>query len=283
MSPLYRGLLWFIPGLVILLGISFIIFDEDGKTDLKSIKSNIWKARGGFLILLIVLGLLQLENFIHDIHPPGFRVTWWFYSLEGVGHVVWLQQTLDNYYLIHASSIFYILGLSYFVIFAPIFFLIRCELDIFEQFCKALAVNYMFLLPGYFLLHVLVTSYYRPGEVQALLYDIPQYEAVVLLTNRQSNCFPSGHISIPLTITLIAKYRTGLRKLQIMGFIFVIITGFVILYLGIHWLIDIPAGIAVAIFAYWSTSNGRSDIVFDKITKPFEKWTESFKNRSVNK
>ncbi|MFO8109222.1 MAG: phosphatase PAP2 family protein [Thermoplasmata archaeon] len=282
MSPLYKGLLWFIPGLIILLVISFIIFDEDGKIDLKSIKSNIWKARGGFLILFIVLGLLKLENFIHNFHPSGFRITWWFYSLEGVGHIVWLQQTLDNYYVIHASSIFYILGLSYFVIFAPIFFLIRCEIHIFEQFCKALAVNYMFLLSGYFLLHVLVTSYYQPGEIQAFMYDIPQYNAIILLTNRQSNCFPSGHISIPLTITLIARYRTGLKKLQTMGFIFVIVTVFVIIYLGIHWLIDIPAGIAVAIFAYWSTSNGTFDTLFDKITKPFEKWTETFNNGYFN-
>lgn len=283
MPPLYKGLLWFIPALIILLGISFLIFDEDGKTDLKSIKSNLWRARSGFLILFIVSGLLQLENYIHDIHPPGFRVTWWFYSIEGVGHVVWLQQTLDNYYLIHSSSIFYILGLSYFVIFTPIFFLIRCEIDIFEQFCKALTVNYMFLLPGYLLLHVLVTSYYRPDEVQALLYDIPQYEALVLLTNRQSNCFPSGHISIPLTITLITRYKTKLRILEMMGFIFVIITGFVIIYLGIHWLIDIPAGIAVAIFAYWSTSSGRIDIIFDKITKPFERWTETLNNKYFNR
>lgn len=277
MTPLVKGLLWFIPGLIILVVISFIFFDEDGKTDLTLLKTHLWNARGGFLILLLITLFLQLENFVHDIHTPGFRVTWWFYNLEGVGHVVWLQQTFYNHYLIHASSIFYVLGLSYFVIFAPLFFLIRAEPGIFDQFCKALAVNYMFLLPGYFILHVVVTSYYSP-EVQAFLYDVPQYNALVLLTNRQTNCFPSGHISIPLTITLIAKYRAGLKKLQIMGFIFVIVTVFVIIYLGIHWLIDIPAGVAVAIFAYWSTSNGRSDFVFDKVTVPFERWTEKLKD-----
>ena len=282
MSPLYKGLLWFVPGLIVLLVISFKIFDEDGKMDLEFVKVNLWKARGGFLILFIVMALLQIENFIHDIHPPGFRVTWFFYSIEGVDHIVWLQQTLDNYYLIHFSSIFYILGLSYFVIFAPLFFLLRCEIDIFNQFCKALAVNYMFLLPGYLLLHVVVTSYYRPGEVQALLYDIPQYEALVLLTNRQTNCFPSGHTSIPLTITLIARYRAKLKNLQIMGFAFVGFTVFVIIYLGIHWLIDIPAGIAVAIFAYWSTSNNKFDWLFDRVTGPFERWTEYLKNKYTN-
>ncbi|MGM0405731.1 MAG: phosphatase PAP2 family protein [Thermoplasmatota archaeon] len=279
MSPLFKGLLWFVPGLIILLVISFIIFDEDGKTDLKGLKNTLWKARGGFLILFIVLALLKIENFIHDIHPLGFRVTWVFYSIEGVDHVVWLQQTLGNFYLIHASSIFYVLGLSYFVIFAPLFFLIRCELDIFDQFCKALAVNYMFLIPGYLLLHVMVTSYYRPDEVQALLYDIPHYNSIVLLTNRQTNCFPSGHISIPLTITLIARYRVKLKNLQIMGFIFVAFTVFVIIYLGIHWLLDIPAGIAVAVFAYWSTSNDKFDWLFNRVTSPFERWTEKVKDK----
>lgn len=278
MTPLMKGMLWFIPGLLILVFIGIYFFDEDQRVEFTSLKKKLWKARGGFFVVFIVFAFLQVENFIHDIHPPGFRVTWWFYSVEGVDHIVWLQQTLDNPLIVHASSIFYVLGLSFFVAFTPIFFILRDQFDVFEQFCKALAVNYVFLLLGYFLLHVLVTSFYKPDEVQALLYDHPQYNAIVQLTNRQSNCFPSGHTSIPLTITLISGYSAGLKRLKIFGFIFVILTVFTIIYLGIHWILDIPAGIAVALFAYWSTSEGKSDWLFDRVTEPFERWTERLRS-----
>ncbi len=274
MDPLIQGLLWFIPGLIVLIVIALFVFDEDGKLreNFSDLKTSLWQSRGALFLAFLVFIALQIENLIQDLFEPGLRITEEVYALEGVSHIVWLQENLGFSWLIHSFSIFYILGLSFFVAFIPVFFILRNEIDLLEEFSKALAVNYIFLIGGYLLLHLVVTSDYS-GDVQAFLYDIPQYEELVLLTNRQTNCFPSGHTSIPLTITLIALFSAKLKRLAIFGAVFTALTIFVIIYLGIHWLIDIPAGIAVAIFAYWVASNGKMDFVFQPIIDSFKKLT----------
>lgn len=277
MTPLQKGLLWFLPGIIILILLSLYLFDEDGKMkeNAMKVKNSLWEARGGIFLLLLIFFALQIENLLHDLYEPGFRITSWVYELEGASHIIWLQQNFNYSLLIHFSSIFYVLGLSFFVAFIPVFFILRNDIELFEQFSKALAVNYMFLLPGYLFLHLVVTSYYDQAGVEPLIYSHEQYNALILLTNRQTNCFPSGHTSIPLTITLIALYSAKLKRLAVFGILFVIFTIFVIIFLGIHWLIDIPAGIAVAFFAYWSTSTGKIDPVFRPLIDGFKKLTNS--------
>lgn len=273
MDPLYKGALWFFPSLILLIILGVLFFDEHKKIDLHSLKYSLWDSRGALFIMMLVSLALQIENLIQDLYEPGFRVTDWFYRVEGVSHVVWLQETFDYYLLIHASSIFYVLGLSFFLSMIPVFFILRGESKLLEEFSKALAVNYMFIIPGYLLIHLVVTSFYSQ-EVEPLLYMHPQYNAIIQVTNRQVNCMPSGHISIPFTISLFALYRVKAKRLAIFGFIFTALTMFVIIYLGVHWLLDIPAGIAVAVIAYWVASRGKLDFIFDRITAPFEKYTE---------
>ncbi len=276
MDPLHKALSWFIPGVIILILVSLFVFDEDGKMkeNAAKVKSSIWKARGGMLLLFLIALALQVENLIQDIYEPGIRITSWVHGLEGTSYIVWMQQNLNHNILVHFSSVFYVLGLSFFVMFIPVFFILRDDIELLEQFSKALAVNYMFLIPGYLFLHLVVTSYYEPAGVEPLIYSHEQYNALILLTNRQTNCMPSGHTSIPLTITLIALYSAKLKRLAFFGIIFVAFTLFVIIFLGIHWLIDIPAGIAVAFFAYWSTSAGKLDPVFDPLIDGFKDFTD---------
>ncbi|MEF8873404.1 MAG: phosphatase PAP2 family protein [Candidatus Thermoplasmatota archaeon] len=276
MTPLTKGLLWFLPGLTILILISLFIFDEDGKMreNARKVKSSLWKARGGIFLLLLVVLALQIANLITEVYETGFRVTSWVYKLEGSSHAIWLQQNLNNPFLVHSSSIFYVLGLAFFVAFFPVYFILRNEVDLFEQLSKALAVNYMFLIPGYLLLHLVVPSYHDPAGVEPLTYSNEQYNALILLINRQTNCFPSGHTSIPFTLTLIALYSAKLKRLGIFGIVFTILTVFVIIFLGIHWLIDIPGGIALALFAYWSTSTGKMDLIFRPLIDGFKDLTD---------
>ncbi len=273
MDPLHQGLLWFIPSTLVLIAIGLIIFDEDRKISIKTLKNSLWESRGALFLMILVALALQVENLIQDQYEPGFRVTEWFYQFEGISHIVWLQQNLNHDVFIHASSIFYVLGLSFFLAFVPPFLILRKETDVLKDFSKALAINYMFLIPGYLLIHLVVTSYHAP-EVEALLYDIPQYNALIQLTNRQVNCMPSGHTSIPMTITLFAIFKLKLKRLSIFGIVFVILTIFSIIYLGVHWLLDIPAGMAVALIAYWGATRGKLDFIFDRLIDPFEDLTK---------
>ncbi|MFP4001423.1 MAG: phosphatase PAP2 family protein [Thermoplasmata archaeon] len=280
MTPLIKGLMWFIPSLVVLILISLKVFDEDKRVDLSGLENSLWVSRGGLFILFLVFLGVKTENTIKDFTAlGGFKATDWFYHFEGVEHIVFLQTHLDNFIIIHISSIFYTLGLTFFVVFTPIFFLARHEKDNFMFFSRALLVNYFFILPGYFLLHVTVTSLYAP-EVEPIMYSNDQYYAILYLINRLTNCFPSGHISISLTITLMALFKAKLKRFGVFGIIFTISTGFVIIYLGVHWLTDIAAGIVIGSFTYWAVKNGKVDFIFDPIIDFFERKTEHLRDRS---
>ncbi len=264
MNPLIQGLMWFVPSLIILIIVSLKIFDEDGRVSIADMKKKFVKSSTAILILILIALAVKIENFIFDIRPLGTDVTWWFYETEGVAHVVFFQEHLTHPVIVHSLSLFYILGLTFFVVFVPLFFFLRKDISNLELFAKALAVNYMFILPGYLLLDVTVTSFYAP-KVEPLMYGHPQYLAILRMINRQSNCFPSGHMSISLTMTLIALFSARLKRLGYFGVIFTVLTGFVIIYLGVHWLLDIPAGVAIGIFAYWGTSTGRLEPLFKPV------------------
>lgn len=273
MSSLLLGLSWFVPALISLILISLKVFDEDGKVEFKRMREKFWRARGGLFILVLVALALKIENTIKDIYSVGIKATGWFYNLEGVEHILFFQNHLDQFIVIHSASLFYTLGLTYFIGFIFIFFLARDEKENFTLFSKALMVNYFFILPGYFILYVKVSSLYAP-EVHPIMYSHDQYYAIIRLINRLSNCFPSGHISISLTITLLALFKARLKRFGYFGIVFTVMTGFVIIYLGVHWLLDIPAGIAIGFFTYWSVTRGKWDFLFDPVIKFFEDKTE---------
>lgn len=272
MSALILALIWFIPALAFLLLIGLRIFDEDRKVDFGNFPDIIWEVRGGLFLLLLVYIALKIENTVKDHYSVGIRATEWFYQVEGVEHIVFLQNHLDHFLIIESSSFFYTLGLFYLVVFAPLFFMFRGEKENFNLFSKMLMVNYFFLIPSYFILHVVVTSYYAP-EVSPLLYSNDQQLALLHMINRLDNCFPSGHISVSLTITFLALFKAKLKRLGYFGIVFTALTGVVILYLGVHWALDIPAGIALGIFAYWSVIKGKWDFLFDPMMNFFEKKT----------
>lgn len=273
MNTLTTALLWFVPSLVFLLLISLKIFDEDSKVRLDNFPDIIWDVRGGLFLLLLVYIALKIENTVKDFFSVGIKATGWFYRVEGVGHIVFLQNHLNQPWIIESTSLFYTLGLFYLVVFAPLFFMFRGEKKNFNLFSKMLMVNYFFLIPSYFILHVVVTSYYAP-EVAPLLYSNDQQLALLHMINRLDNCFPSGHISVSLTITFLALFKAKLKRLGYFGIIFTALTGVVILYLGVHWALDIPAGIALGIFAYWSVIEGKWDFLFDPLMEFFEGRTE---------
>jgi membrane-associated phospholipid phosphatase len=272
MNALILALIWFIPSLVFLILIGLKIFDEDHKVELDNFPDIIWDVRGGLFLLLLVYIALKVENTVKDHFNVGIKATEWFYQVEGVEHIVFLQNHLDHFLIIEFSSLFYTLGLFYLVVFAPLFFMFRGEKENFNLFSKMLIVNYLFLIPSYFIFHVMVTSYYAP-EVAPLLYSNDQQLALLHMINRLDNCFPSGHISVSLTITFLALFKAKLKRLGYFGIVFTALTGVVILYLGVHWALDIPAGIALGIFAYWSVIKGKWDFLFDPIMDFFEKKT----------
>jgi len=274
MGPVLRALIWFLPALVLLVIIALPLFDEDGKLrrNYDDFDSSLWKARGGILILSLVFLALQIENLIQDSYEPGLRMSQQFYSFSGVSHVVWLQENLANGVVIHFFSLFYLVGLPFLLAFIPTFFLLRGENDLFELYAKAVAVNMVCLIVAYLSFHVWIPAF-QSESVLPLMHEIPQYEGIIKLVNRQVNSFPSGHTSLTFTLMLIALYKTELKRLAWFGVAFTVLTVFAITFLGSHWFVDVLGGMAVGSFAYWITSTGKIDPFFEPIMERFDRLT----------
>jgi len=116
-------------------------------------------------------------------------------------------------------------------------------------------LNYLIVLPFYLWFPVReVFHFYREdlgtGAVRLLLDDI---HPVVMQAYRTmsgiDNCFPSFHTSLTVTLALLS-WHAGRRRFAWLITAFAAAIVFSTLYLGIHWLCDVAAGLAVGVVAY---------------------------------
>jgi hypothetical protein len=113
---------------------------------------------------------------------------------------------------------------------------------------------YCIAVPYYLFINVEVTSSWIPG-MEALLYHDPVYLDFYVTHDPLDNAVPSLHIAIPFGILFLgwldAKERgVSLRESRHSGYMLFVLANtlifmFSVIYLGIHWWIDIPLGLAV--------------------------------------
>jgi len=262
------GLLWFVPSIAILIAIGIIVFDEDKK--FKNVNwsegfNRVKKYRHYiFLLMIIVIGV-KIENIIQDMLPIFPNFTYLFYNIEGNGIILFLQQYLKNHFLINMLSVFYLVSFSYIVVFTPFLFILRDDEETLKSITYAMVINYMILIPFYIFFNVSVTSHYPPDTlVKPLLYSNHQYRELILLMDRLTDNFPSGHISIPFSLFLSTYLLTKLKRYKIFLGLVVAFIAFSIVYLGIHWILDIIGGLLLGAFSYWAANNKKIRSFFDR-------------------
>ncbi len=104
-----------------------------------------------------------------------------------------------------------------------------------------------------------------------VLYDIdPEMSDTILTFNSVNNCFPSLHTSISVTIFLILLFtgHKGLAALTLPAAVSILIST---IYLGVHWIIDISAGIVLAYIVTYLALNIDYSLEFPLRLK-FLKW-----------
>ncbi|MEC7272647.1 MAG: phosphatase PAP2 family protein, partial [Candidatus Thermoplasmatota archaeon] len=118
----------------------------------------------------------------------------------------------------------------------------------------ALCVAWVYLLaiPFYLFFNVRVTGFYIE-DMDAIAYTLnPEIEDWFRRIDAFTNCMPSLHIAVPFAIWLTFRkhdHDGRWSRFQNMTLGYIMLTVFAIIYLGIHWFVDIIGGMILATFA----------------------------------
>ena len=183
-------------------------------------------------------------------------MTPYVYAIEG-DIVLWVQQELRNALLDEVLTHFYVMGFmtaTFASFLYPIYFDDRHMAD---RVSLSMFWVYVIAIPFYLFFNVGVTGNHIP-DMQAIAYDLtPEINNWFTRIDPFSNGMPSLHIGLPFAIWLtMHRWDDDGRWTSYRGFLmgFIVLTAFAIIYLGIHWMVDIIGGMAVGILAVQLTA-----------------------------
>ena len=183
-------------------------------------------------------------------------MTFLVYAIEGET-VLWVQEGLRNDYLDVFMTHFYVMGFmiaTFSSFIYPIYFDDRHMAD---RVSLSMFWVYILAIPFYLFLNVKVTGNYIDG-METIAYDLtPEIHNWFNRIDPFTNGMPSLHIGLPFAIWLsMHKWDEDGRWERFRTFlvIFIALTSVAIVYLGIHWFVDIIGGMAIAILAVNITS-----------------------------
>ena len=189
-------------------------------------------------------------------------MTPYVYAIEG-DIVLWVQQELRNATLDQMLTHFYVMGFmtaTFASFLYPIYFDDRHMAD---RVSLSMFWVYIIAIPFFLFFNVGVTGDHIPN-MQTIAYDLtPEIHNWFTRIDPFSNGMPSLHIGLPFAIWLtMQRWDEDGRWANYRNFLiaFMLVTAFSIIYLGIHWIVDIIGGMAVAILAVELTAKTHSPI-----------------------
>ena len=209
-----------------------------------------------WLHLLIAIVIYNAKDWLDQIDRmlmarTGLDMTPYIYAIEG-DLVVLFQDAFRAAWLDVLMTHFYIAGFM-FITYASIFYVTYFD-DRWMADRVALCVAWVYLLaiPFYLFFNVRVTGFYIE-DMDAIAYTLnPEIEDWFRRIDAFTNCMPSLHIAVPFAIWLTFRkhdHDGRWSRFQNMTLGYIILTAFAIIYLGIHWFVDIIGGMILATFA----------------------------------
>lgn len=162
------------------------------------------------------------------------------------GFVYWFSQNWTPG-IVHFFVIIYIVIYPFTLWFSPLYFTIANKKKALKSLAYGLLIIYILALPFYLFLPI--TNVYTFYETNSALDSvIPNIEQFFYSTTTTNNCFPSLHTAMTILVAYCLSL-TGNKKLKIFGYFVMITVIMSVIYLSIHWIIDVVAGAMLALGA----------------------------------
>ncbi|KYH27820.1 PAP2 superfamily protein [Halalkalicoccus paucihalophilus] len=203
---------------------------------------------------LVGLGVVYLLNKLaHQLTTTlsgviGVNITDTLVALEG-GLVGQLQAALPMEAAVWYFSFAYVFGFAFVLVFPIVAYLLLPT----QRYLKELLVAYMINYGAGTVFYTLFIAYgprrALPSEVgQPMFEQFPEIMTLTAAINTSSNVFPSLHTSMAMTVLLFAWWtRDHYPHWLWISAVFVLSIVVSTMYLGIHWLIDVLAGMILAV------------------------------------
>lgn len=191
----------------------------------------------------------QLDRII--MANTGLDMTPWIFAVEGT-LAYDVQVAFKSTWLTVALTHFYVAGFMFICYVSIFYFAFFDDRWIADRMTLSIAWVYILAIPFYLFFNVRVTGDYIPG-METLAYDLtPEIADWFRRIDPFTNGFPSLHIGIPFAVWLcLTRFDEDRRwnRYRWLVFVYIAVTAFAIIYLGIHWFVDIIGGVLVASLA----------------------------------
>lgn len=202
-----------------------------------------------FMIYNAKDGLDEVDRIL--MASTGLDMTPWIYAIEG-DLVLHIQKFFEAEWLTVTLTHFYVAGFMFICYVSVFYFAYFDDRWMADRVTLTIAWVYILAVPFYLFFNVRVTGAYIP-EMDTLAYSLnPEISDWFRRIDPFTNCMPSLHIGIPYAVWLCIKRfdhdeRWALYRKIV--FAYFLLTVFTIIYLGIHWILDIAGGMIVASIA----------------------------------
>jgi membrane-associated phospholipid phosphatase len=200
----------------------------------------------------LLAAVLVVNKVARDVGPDlswaiGWNITSVIYAVEG--DLVVLIQSVATPGLTAVFAAVYLVGYVFMLAFPIVAYLMLPEERLLKTTAVAYAVNYGIGVLCYILFVAYGPRNLLPGQVESLLYvAYPKTQILTGAVNVNTNVFPSLHTSLSVTVAALAiRSRDVYPVWGVVAPCLAAAVALSTMYLGIHWAVDVAAGILLGI------------------------------------